>query len=45
MLVDPAPALDQGPALADLVLDRGLALVARAVARIDDRSERGSLVI
>jgi hypothetical protein len=45
VLIDPALALDKGLALADLVLDRGVALVVRAVARVDDRSGRGSRVI
>jgi hypothetical protein len=44
MLVFPALALDEGPALADLVLDRGIALVVGAVARVDDRSGRGSVI-
>ena len=44
MLVVPALALDEGPALADLVLDRGIALVVRTVSRVDDRPDRGSLV-
>ena len=45
MSIVPALALDEGPALADLVLDRGIALVVGAIARVDDRSGRGSLVI
>jgi hypothetical protein len=38
MLVFAALALDECPTLADLVLDRGIALVVGAVARGDDRS-------
>jgi hypothetical protein len=45
MLVDPALALDEGPALSNLVLNRGIALAVGAVARVDDRLGRGSLVI
>ena len=45
MLVDPSLAFDESPAFEDLVLNRGIALMVGAVARIDARPERGLLVI